>query len=82
MDQICDNALSLSVTLHDFFLTILTIINSIESGRMSFVKELGMYPQLLSYLKAAIQANIVLIAVSFLIKYIEHRQREHQQFKE
>lgn len=73
-DQICENAISLSVTLVGFFLTILTLVSSIDSRRMRFVRDAGELPRVLKYLKQAINSNIVLIAISFLIKYFEHRK--------
>ncbi|PSL42797.1 hypothetical protein CLV51_11013 [Chitinophaga niastensis] len=72
-DKVCENALSLSVTLVGFFLTILTLLNSIESRRMQFVKDAGMMPRVLEYLRKAINYNIGLIAFSFIVKFIEHR---------
>lgn len=72
--QLSDNALAISVTLFGFFLTILTILNSIETRRMKFVRDLGGFPRLLEYLKNAISSNLILVGASFLVKYIEHRK--------
>lgn len=73
VNQLADNALSISVTLFGFLLTILTLINSIDTRRMKFVRDLGAFPRLILFLKTAIYANLLLLASSFLIKYIEHR---------
>lgn len=73
VNQMCDNGISLSVTLAGFFLTILTLIKSITTRRMSFVVDGGGLPLLLMYLKHAIQYNIILLLSSFIIKYVEHR---------
>ncbi|MCK7556540.1 hypothetical protein MKQ70_16555 [Chitinophaga sedimenti] len=74
IDQMCDNAISLSVTLAGFFLTILTLIKSITSRRMRFVLAGGGTSLLYGYIKSAIQCNILLLLSSFLVKYIEHRK--------
>lgn len=73
VDKLSDNAISISVTLLGFFLTILTILNSIETRRMIFIKTMGAFPRLLHFLKLAITYNVYLIASSFFVKYIEHR---------
>ena len=74
INQLADNSLSISVTLFGFLLTILTIINSIDTRRMKFVREMGGFPRLIIYLRNAISSNLILIAASFLIKYVEHRK--------
>lgn len=73
IDKISDNALGLSTTLVGFFLTIMTIINSIETRRMEFIRSRGLYPRLMKYLNESIKFNAVLIALSFVVKYVEHR---------
>lgn len=74
VDEMCNNGLSISVTLTGFFLTILTIINSIDTRRMRFVRQMDGYQRLMSYLRSSINYNIILLAASFLVKYISHRQ--------
>lgn len=74
VSQLSDNALSISVTLFGFLLTILTIINSIDTRRMQFVRDMGGFPRLIQYLRQAISSNLALIAGSFIIKYVEHRK--------
>lgn len=81
IDKISDNALTISSTLVGFFLTILTIINAIETRRMEFIRSAGLFPRLLKYLNQSIRFNIVLIASSFLIKYLEHRIFNWANFK-
>ena len=73
VDKLSDQALSISVTFLGFLLTILTIINSIETRRMHFVKSAGKYADLISYLKVSIQTNLALIGLSFITKFFEHR---------
>lgn len=68
--EIANNALSISVTLIGFLLTILTLINTITSRRMQFIKDSGAFPRLLGFLRKAIVLNLWLIAFSFLEKYI------------
>ncbi len=71
--KLSDNALSLSVTFLGFLLTILTIINSIDTRRMRFIRTGGLYPRLLSYLRNAIVLNLFLIAFSFGARYLDYR---------
>lgn len=73
IDQLCDNAISLGVTLVGFFLTILTLVNAIETRRMRFVRDSGMIVRLLKYLKHSIYFNVILIGFSFLTKYVTGR---------
>lgn len=75
INQLADNALSISVTLFGFLLTILTLVNSIDTRRMRFVRDMGGFPRLMTYLRVAIFSNLTLLAASFLVKYIEHRNR-------
>ena len=75
IDKLSDNAIGIATTLAGFFLTILTIINAIDTRRMRFVREMGLFPRLLKYLNQSIKANVVLIAISFIAKYIEHRDK-------
>lgn len=64
--KIMDTSLAISGTLLGFLLTILTIINSIETRRMRFIKESGNYKTLLRYLKTALLSNIFCISVCFI----------------
>jgi hypothetical protein len=73
IDKLSDNSIGLSTTLVGFFLTILTLINSIDTRRMNFVRSAGAYPRLIAYLNQSIRTNVVLIALSFIVKYVEHR---------
>ncbi len=73
IDKLSDNSIGLSTTLVGFFLTILTLINSIDTRRMKVVRSAGAYPRLLRYLNQSIRTNVILIALSFIVKYVEHR---------
>lgn len=73
VNQLADNALSISVTLFGFLLTILTLVNSIDTRRMRFIRDMGGFKRLMTYLRVAIFSNLTLLAASFLVKYIEHR---------
>jgi len=73
IDKLSDNALGISTTLVGFFLTILTIVNSIDTRRMRFIKSANLFPRLMRYLNHAIKYNVILIAFSFIVKYVEHR---------
>jgi hypothetical protein len=50
-----------------FLLTIITIIGSISTRKMQFVKQSGNYPRLLNYLTRAFYGNIGLLLVSFFV---------------
>lgn len=69
-DQITTNALSVSGTLIGFFLTILTIINTISTRRMRFIKEAGLYPRLLDYLNTTIIWHLSVISICLFLPLI------------
>lgn len=69
-DQITTNALSVSGTLVGFFLTILTIINTITTRRMKFIKDSGSYPTLLHYLNVTIIWHLLVISVCLFLPLI------------
>src|SRR6478736_2464825 len=64
--KIMETSLSICGTLLGFLLTILTIINSIETRRMRFIRDSGNYPLLMKYLRVALFSNIVCISVYFI----------------
>jgi len=64
--KLLDAALAICGALLGFLLTILTIINTIDTRRMRFVKESGAIRLLNRYLKVALYSNIVSISVYFL----------------
>jgi len=64
--NIANSSLTIAGTLFGFLLTILTIINTISTRRMQFIKDAGYYPKLVSYLNKAILANIAVIGYSFI----------------
>lgn len=72
--QLADNSLTISITLIGFFLTILTLVNSIDSTRMRHIKQRGLFPRLLSYLKVSINVNLLLLVGAFLIKFVSHQE--------
>lgn len=62
------NSLTISSTLLGFFLTILTIISSINTRRIRFLRDSGIgYQSLMKYLHHAIVMNMINIACSILI---------------
>ncbi len=69
-DQITTNALSVSGTLIGFFLTILTIINTISTRRMKFIKDAGLFPRLLGYLNTTIIWHLLVISVCLFLPLI------------
>lgn len=68
--DISNNAMSVSVTLFGFLLTILTLINSIETRRMKVVHDMGAFPRLMRYLKNSIILNLLVLVLSFIVKYL------------
>ncbi|MBS0646417.1 MAG: hypothetical protein JSR97_07470 [Verrucomicrobia bacterium] len=68
--QIAQNSLTISGTLLGFLLTILTIVNTINTRRMQFVKDSGHFERLLNFLNVSIKANIVVIVLSFLVIFL------------
>ncbi len=69
-DQITTNSLSVSGTLVGFFLTILTIIHTINTRRMRFVKDAGLLPRLLWYLNITIASHILVISIGLFLPII------------
>lgn len=67
--DLSNNAMSVSVTLFGFLLTILTLINSIETRRMKVVRDMGAFPRLMRYLKNSIILNLIVLVLSFFVKY-------------
>lgn len=65
--KLLDAALAISGALLGFLLTILTIINTIETRRMQFVRDSGHLPDLNRYLKVALYSNIASISIYFLL---------------
>lgn len=67
LTKFMDSALAICGALLGFLLTILTIINSIETRRMKFIRESGNFPLLNHYLKVGILTNIISISLSFIL---------------
>ena len=65
--KLLDAALAVSGALLGFLLTILTIINTIETRRMQFVRDSGNLPLLNRYLKVALYSNIASISIYFIL---------------
>lgn len=70
LNEIITNLLSATLsicgTLLGFLLTILTIINTINTRRMKFVKDSGYYPILNFRLKVALWLDLVGVSLSFI----------------
>lgn len=69
-DQITTNSLSVSGALVGFFLTILTIIHTINTRRMKFVRDAGLLPRLLWYLNISIISHIIIISIGLFLPII------------
>jgi hypothetical protein len=68
--KLLDTSLSISGTLLGFLLTILTIISTIQTRRMRFLKESGHYYLVNNYLRAALFSNIISISIYFLLPIV------------
>lgn len=68
--KLLDTSLSISGTLLGFLLTILTLISTIETRRMRFVKESGHFYLVNKYLRAALFSNIISISIYFLLPIV------------
>jgi|GEM_PF-4969096 len=66
IDKLLETSLAVSGALLGFLLTILTIINSISTRRMHFVKTGGGFPLLNHYLKMAIWFDLINISTFFI----------------
>lgn len=70
-EQLTTNALSISGTLIGFFLTILTIIHTINTRRMRFIRENGLLPRIIGYLSDTIVFHLVVISVCLFLPVIK-----------
>lgn len=68
--KILDAALTICGVLLGFLLTILTIISSVATRRMQFVKDSGAYPLLNYYLKTALYSNLITISMYFILPFL------------
>lgn len=74
VDKLVADMLSASLvicgTLMGFLLTITTIISAIPSRRMKFVKDSGLFPSLMGYLKIAISLNIFTVSLIIITPFL------------
>lgn len=61
---------TISSTLLGFLLTIVTIINTISTRRMKFIKEAGEYPKLMRYLNVCLYSNLLVLCISVANSFI------------
>ena len=75
VDKIVHDLISSSLTIFPvllgFLLTILTIINAIDTRRMRFVKESGSYPLLIDYLRKSLILDILSITTCFIFPFLQ-----------
>ena len=64
-------SLNISGTLIGFFLTIFTIISTIKTRRMQFIKEAGLFPRVNKYLVSVIVWHLVNISLILFFPVIE-----------
>jgi hypothetical protein len=77
MPLLRQSILTISATLLGFLLTILTVIHTINTRRMQWVKDFGAYPRLMGYLSRAITSNIGIILFSLVELFIERNAINH-----
>jgi hypothetical protein len=70
IQKLLDSALAICGALLGFLLTILTLINTIDTRRMRFVKEAGYYHLLIRYLKVALFLDLISISLYFTLPII------------
>ncbi len=70
LKKILDAALTICGVLLGFLLTILTMISTIATRRMQFVKDSGAYPLLNYYLKTALYSNLITISFYFILPFL------------
>lgn len=68
--SLMQNSLSVSATLLGFLLTILTVVNTIDTRRMQFIKSAGRFDDLMFFLKNAIYSNLIVIAICLFSLFI------------
>lgn len=66
-----DKAFTMSGVLLGFLLTIITIIGSIETRKMKFVKQTGNYKTLQKYLHCALYSSLALLVFSFTLSVFD-----------
>lgn len=71
MKSIVESSLTVSGTLIGFFLTIFTIISTIKTRRMQFIKEAGLYPRINQYLASVIIWHFINISIILFFPLIE-----------
>lgn len=81
LKRLLDAALAISGALLGFLLTILTIINTIDTRRMQFVRDSGNLPLLNRYLKVALYSNIASISIYFILPILS-TFHEWQKYKD
>lgn len=68
IEVIADNLTTIASTLLGFLLTILTIMESIQTRSIKIIRQAGGYPKLISYLHLAIIASFIAIPVVLITK--------------
>lgn len=71
VDSTIQNSLNISGTLIGFFLTIFTILSTIKTRRMQFIKEAGLFPRVNQYLVSVIVWHIVNISLILFVPIID-----------
>lgn len=72
VSDLSDDTVGIGTTLLGFFLTILTLLHTIDTRRMRFIRQMGAYPSLVQYLKEAILFNFLLIIVSLFLNALSN----------
>jgi hypothetical protein len=69
--SVTQSCLTIAGTLLGFLLTILTVVSTITTRRMQFIKDAGKFPELISFLHKSILANISIIVFCFFQLFIK-----------
>lgn len=65
-DKFSDSALSISTTMLGFFLTIYTIIHSVNTEQMNVIRANGAYGRLISFLQTSLYSHAIVVGLLLL----------------
>ncbi len=68
IELVSDNLISIASTLLGFLLTILTIIESLQTRSIKIIRQAGGYPSLISYLHLSIISSFLSIPIVLIAK--------------
>lgn len=71
IDKLMDSSLRINTVLIGFFLTIFTAIQSIETRRMKWVKDAGIFERIIKYLKNSIAWQFISITIILVVPFVD-----------